>query len=52
MNTEHINVWFARVDAVLDTRKKRHMVGGVLISISALLSGLAITIMTLKEDKV
>lgn len=51
MSVDRINALFSRIDSVLNTGKKRHMVGGVLISVSALLSGLAITIMTLKEDK-
>jgi hypothetical protein len=39
------------LDSVLDTRRKRHIVGGILISISALFGGLADTVMTInKED--
>ena len=34
----------------LDTRKKRHIAGGVLMSVSLLFGGLAITIMTLKME--
>lgn len=40
------------LDASLNTSKKRHIAGGVLMSISLLFGGLAVTIMTLKtEDK-
>mgnify|MGYP007105364728 CR=1 FL=1 len=40
------------LDYSLNTRKKRHIIGGVLISMSLLFGGLAITVMTLKtEDK-
>lgn len=40
------------LDQSLNTRKKRHIAGGVLLSISLLFGGLAATIMTLKtEDK-
>lgn len=35
------------LDFTLNTKRKRHLVGGVLLSISALFGGLAITIMTL-----
>ena len=34
----------------LNTRKKRHIAGGVLMSISMLFGGLAITIITLKME--
>ena len=40
------------LDHSLNTNKKRHIAGGVLMSISLLFGGLAATIMTLKtEDK-
>ena len=40
------------LDHSLNTNKKRHIAGGVLMSISLLFGGLALTIMTLKtEDK-
>lgn len=41
------------IDESLDTYRKRHIVGGILLSISLLFGGLAITTMTIKteEDK-
>lgn len=37
----------------LNTRRKRHIAGGILISISLLFGGLAFTVMTMKtEEKV
>ncbi len=40
------------LEQTLGTRAKRHILGGTLISVSLLFSGLALTIMTLKtEDK-
>lgn len=39
------------LDFTLDTPRKRHIVGGILISISLLFGGLALTAMTLKEEK-
>lgn len=40
------------LDHSLNSNKKRHIAGGVLLSISLLFGGLALTIMTLKmEDK-
>ena len=34
----------------LNTRRKRHIAGGVLMSISLLFGGLAVTIITLKTE--
>lgn len=40
------------LEQTLGTRAKRHILGGTLVSVSLLFSGLALTIMTLKtEDK-
>lgn len=39
------------VDTLLDTKRKRHVVGGVLISVSFLFGGLALTVFTIKEDE-
>lgn len=38
------------LDYSLNTKRKRHIVGGVLMSMSLLFGGLAITIMTLKTE--
>lgn len=35
----------------LNTQKKRHIVGGVLMSISLLFGGLAVTIITIKMEE-
>ena len=35
----------------LNTRQKRHLVGGVLLSVSLLFGGLAITIITIKMEE-
>lgn len=37
------------LDEALDTRRKRHILGGILLSISLLFGGLAITVVTLKH---
>ena len=39
------------LDYSLNTRRKRHIVGGVLMSVSLLFGGLAVTIMTLKTEE-
>lgn len=38
-------------DEVLDTKRKRHIAGGALISVSALFAGLAITIITIDKEE-
>ena len=39
------------LDYTLNTKKKRHIAGGILMSISVLFGGLAITVMTLKMEE-
>jgi hypothetical protein len=39
------------LERTLGTRTKRHILGGTLISVSLLFSGLALTVMTLKTDE-
>lgn len=38
------------LDHMLSTKKKRHIIGGALLSISLLFGGLAFTIITLKTE--
>ena len=40
------------VDNTLNTKRKRHIVGGILMSAAMLFGGLALTIMTLKTEDV
>lgn len=40
------------IDATLNTKRKRHIVGGFLLSMSFLFGGLAITVMTIKTEGV
>lgn len=39
------------LDHSLDTRKKRHIAGGILMSVSLLFGGLAFAVMTLKPEE-
>lgn len=39
------------LDYTLNSKRKRHIVGGILLSTSVLFAGLAITTMTLREEK-
>lgn len=34
----------------LDSKRKRHIAGGILLSISLMLGGISFTVLTLKED--
>jgi hypothetical protein len=38
------------LEKTLGTKSKRHILGGALISVSLLFSGLALTVMTLKTE--
>lgn len=38
------------IDMSLDNKNKRHIFGGILMSVSLLFGGLALTIMTLKSE--
>lgn len=40
---------FLFLDYLTDTKRKRHIVGGVLMSVSLFFGGLAFTMMTAKE---
>ena len=39
------------IDYILYSRRKRHIVGGLLISLALMCGGLAVTVGTLKEDE-
>lgn len=41
----------ASLDYLLGNKRKRHILGGVLMSTSLLFAGLAVTVMTLKLEK-
>ncbi len=51
MNMERLEILLDWIDGALDTKKKRHIAGGMLMSVSLFFGGLAITIITIdKED--
>ena len=39
------------LDYTLSSKKKRHITGGILLSVSLLFGGLVFTVMTLKHDE-
>ncbi len=40
------------LDYILNTTRKRHITGGILLSISMLCGGLALTVMTIKNEEI
>lgn len=43
--------FISTVDAMLDSRRKRHITGGILLSAALLFGGLAITVVTNQTDE-
>ena len=52
MSMEGLENLIATLDYILDTKRKRHITGGILLSISLLCGGLAFTVMTIKNEEV
>lgn len=46
-----IETLISMLDFTLDTKRRRHIVGGILLSVSMLFGGLALTTMTLKTEE-
>ena len=46
-----IGNFISMMDYILDTKRKRHITGGILLSVSFLFGGLAITVMTIKNEE-
>jgi len=44
-----INNVLVALNDILNTRRKRHIAGGLLLSASLLFGGLAVTVMTIKD---
>ena len=40
------------MDYVLDTKRKRHITGGLLLSAALLFGGLAITVISIKDEQI
>lgn len=49
---DRLNYVIAMLEETLGTKPKRHILGGALISVSLLFSGLALTVMTLKTENI
>lgn len=48
---ERLDSLLSMLDEILDTKKKRHLAGGVLLSVSLLFGGLAVTVLTIKTEE-
>lgn len=46
-----LEVIIASLDYILNNKRRRHIVGGILMSASFLFAGLALTIVTLKQEE-
>lgn len=49
---ERIERVLTMLERTLNTKRKRHLAGGVLLSISLLFGGLAVTVITLKTEEI
>lgn len=47
---DKLELVLSTLDLSLDTRRKRHIIGGVLMSVALLFGGLAITVISLKTE--
>lgn len=47
-----IDNFISNIDYTLNTKRKRHIVGGILLSVSLLFGGLAITTLTIRKEDV
>lgn len=45
---ESLDAILSMMDYALDTERKKHIAGGILLSVSLLFGGLAFTVMTIK----
>lgn len=47
---DKIGNFISMMDYILNTKRKRHIAGGILVSVSLLFGGLALTIMTIRNE--
>jgi hypothetical protein len=43
--------FMSTMDYMLNTKRKRHIIGGILLSASLLFGGLALTVMTIQNEE-
>lgn len=47
---DFLDAFIFSLDNMLDTKRKRHIIGGILLSASTLFGGLAVTVLTIKSE--
>lgn len=47
---ELLDDFISTIDAMLDSKRKRHITGGILLSAALLFGSLAITVVTINSD--
>lgn len=48
---DRVKTFITTLEQLLSTKKKRHIVGGILLSTSVFLGGLALTVMSAKVEE-
>lgn len=51
MDMEGLTNFVSMLDYILDSQRKRHIVGGILLSASLQFGGLAMTVMSIKDEE-
>ena len=51
IDMERFNEMLSILDQTLNTKKKRHIAGGILLSVSFMFAGFALTAMTLRTEE-
>lgn len=49
---DHFDNFMYIVENTLETTRKRHLMGGILMSVSLLFGGLAFTVITIKKEDI
>ncbi len=49
--TNNLDVVMDMLDCTVSTKRKKHIMGGILLSISMFFGGLAFTVMTIKSEE-
>ena len=50
-NMDSFEGFLYAIDGMLNTKRKRHIAGGILLSASMLFGGLALTVMTIRNEE-
>lgn len=48
---ERLDTFLDWIDGTLDTQKRRHIAGGILMSVSLFFGGLAVTVITINKEE-